>query len=273
MSTAATITIPPTSASIKHERAIRLIATAACILVALSSGALSWASLTSLALASGFPHALAWALPVSIDGMMIAGSLGVLHATLRGSSTRFPWFVVTLGAAVSVWGNVLASQEHGVTASILHGFIPLALLLSMESVLRLVRERISTDLDAAREAAERARREAEREARRVAREQAASSASSKPRERAVKGGGARTRRAVSQDRQAVREALREAYNRLATEGMTASAVVRALIRQVPEAACSDLVAAGVLAQEGDTPQQHSKRVENALTRARRMAAA
>lgn len=270
---AATITIPPASASIRGERAIRSIATVACILVALSSGAMSWASLTSLALASGFPHALAWALPVSIDGMMLAGSLAVLHATLRGAGTRFPWLVVGLGAGVSVWGNVLASEGYGVAASALHGFVPLALLLSMESVLRLVRERISHEVEQVREAAEQARREAERQARRAAREQVASSASSKPRERAVKGAGARSGRRVSQDREAIREALREAYSRLTTEGMTASAVVRALIRQVPDAACSDLVAAGVLAQEGDTAQQHAKRVENALARARRMAAA
>ena len=67
----------------------------------------------------GVPENLGWLFAVSTDGMMLAGSLAILHSTLRADRAVFPWTVVILGAALSIYGNV-RSAPAGWDSAIVH---------------------------------------------------------------------------------------------------------------------------------------------------------
>lgn len=152
------------STSILTNRAdtiIKRVSTLALVIVALASGALSWSGLTALGEAAGIAYPIL--LPLVIDGAMLAGALGVLHAGLAGVSARFSWGMTIIGVIVSTWGNVAGSPESGFTASLVHSLPALVLAACVEQQMRLVRSGIAAQAAAAQDA--------EREARRVQDEQ------------------------------------------------------------------------------------------------------
>lgn len=140
--------------------------------MAVAAGILSWSGLTALAVGVGISQEIGWLFPLAVDGSMLAGSLAVLHATLKAERATFPWAVVAIGAALSVYGNV-RSGTGTVDSALVHGSIPVLLLLSVEMLFRLLRHRIETDVaaSAAAEVAEVAA--AEKAARKAARERRA----------------------------------------------------------------------------------------------------
>nr|WP_198428780.1 DUF2637 domain-containing protein [Nocardia bovistercoris] len=76
------------------------IAVAGTILIAALSFDLSFAALTDLAARSGVRHAAAW--PLIVDGLIVVATVAVV--ALRGSA--YGWFLLAVGALVSVAGNV-----------------------------------------------------------------------------------------------------------------------------------------------------------------------
>lgn len=149
----------------RTQRFIRRATTTSVVLVFVSSLVLSWSGLTHLALLAGVSPALAWLLPLVVDGTVVAGAFVVLDAELSSSSPRFGWWLTLSGAAVSVLGNVLAST--GGFLSLVHALPPLALAVSLEALMRVHRQRIATAI----EQAGREQREHERAERLAARSQ------------------------------------------------------------------------------------------------------
>lgn len=141
-------------------------------MLAAAAAVLSFSGLTEIAMQSGISKKLAWLLPVSIDGSILAASLTILSGTLRGEKRLvFPWFVTAVGVILSVAGNALSSSVSGVVASTVHGIAPIGLLLSIELLFRQLRRSYQARIQAATVAQEAAERKAallERQAMRAA---------------------------------------------------------------------------------------------------------
>ncbi|TQL58763.1 uncharacterized protein DUF2637 [Oryzihumus leptocrescens] len=114
--------------------------TGTVVTIALAAAVLSYSGLHGLAVESGVSGTLAWLLPVCVDGLVIAASLGVLHATLTGTGAAFSWLLVGLGVAASTGGNVLVAHPS-VTARLVAGAPPVILALALEQALRVLRHR------------------------------------------------------------------------------------------------------------------------------------
>lgn len=125
------------------EKGIRVASTIAVFAVFTAALILSWNGLAQLAVSAGFKEQLSWLLPVAIDGMVIAGGLNVLHASLTKQGTLFGWCLTILGAIISVWGNVVAYNGQDIASQTVHGLAPMTMALSLEAFLRIIRGRIT----------------------------------------------------------------------------------------------------------------------------------
>lgn len=154
----------------KGANLIRLSSSVSVVAVFFAALLLSWHGLTLLAIDAGFPIELAWALPIAVDGTVLAGAGAVLHANLTGASTRFGWSLLTGGALVSVWGNMSSSMSASLTGRITHALAPLAMAASLHALMLTVKHRIdrAAKLAAEEEAARRAEAERERKEQRRA---------------------------------------------------------------------------------------------------------
>lgn len=154
------------STSILTNRAdmiIKRVSTFALVVVALAAGALSWSGLTALGDQAGIQFPIL--LPLVIDGAMLAGALGVLHAGLAGVSARWGWGMTIAGVIVSTWGNIVGSPEPGLVAAGVHSLPAIVLAACVEQQMRLTRHGIAAQAAAERETemiAQRARKEQER---------------------------------------------------------------------------------------------------------------
>jgi hypothetical protein len=75
---------------------------------------ISWESLRVLALAAGIRELLAPLYPLTIDAVMVTGTVAAV--ALRAASLRtrlYTWVLIAAGIAVSVVGNAVHSQAHG----------------------------------------------------------------------------------------------------------------------------------------------------------------
>lgn len=124
------------------SRAIRGSAIASAVVIAICATALSYSGLHSLALRAGVEPHLAFVWPVIVDGLQLVGSLGVMYSTLSRISTRFPWFLMLLGTAISVAGNWMSAPKD-LTAQVLHAAAPLILALVLEELMRVARHKVA----------------------------------------------------------------------------------------------------------------------------------
>lgn len=120
------------------ERVIRRCSVGSALLIAVAATVLSYAGLYALALRAGVTPGLALLVPVMVDGMQFVGSLGVVYSTLCGLRTAYPWLLMLLGVAVSVWGNWIAAPP-GLAAKAVHSASPLVLAVVLEELLRVPR--------------------------------------------------------------------------------------------------------------------------------------
>jgi hypothetical protein len=125
----------------RATRYIRLVSVGSAALIALCAVILSYSGLHALAIQSGISPRLAVLLPVVVDGTAVTGMAGVLYSTLAGIRTWYPWLLVLLGVAVSVWGNWVAAPPDLVAKGV-HAASPLILALVLEELLRVTRHRV-----------------------------------------------------------------------------------------------------------------------------------
>jgi hypothetical protein len=122
------------------DRRIRKATATATVVVALCSAVLSYAGLRDLAVDAGFSDALSLLLPIAVDGTVLAGMLGVMHAAITKTGAIYPWSLVLLGLGVSVWGN--ASTATSLSDKFVHAIAPVAMALSLEALTASLRRRI-----------------------------------------------------------------------------------------------------------------------------------
>ncbi|WP_219471272.1 DUF2637 domain-containing protein [Nonomuraea rhizosphaerae] len=95
---------------------VTMIGVAVAALVAVVAGAfvLSFDAITAVSEAAHVDDGLSWLMPVSVDGAMTVGTMAALVLKMLKQSTRYAWFVVLAGVAISVACNALhATQSAG----------------------------------------------------------------------------------------------------------------------------------------------------------------
>lgn len=92
------------------------VAVAGTVFIALGAFWLSFTSLSALARDCGIPADRAWMWPLIVDGVIVVSTVSVVAISGSGQdrrATRYPWLLLTAGAAVSV----LANASHAIVAA------------------------------------------------------------------------------------------------------------------------------------------------------------
>lgn len=142
----------------KSDKRIRHTASATVLILALSAGVLSYNALRELAIQAGIPPILAFLFPITLDGLILAGSLLILYFAVRGKRSGYGLFLTALGVIASIAGNVVIAPNN-LTYQILHATSPVVLFLALESLMILLRARSKNAIEAM-ENAEKAKGEA-----------------------------------------------------------------------------------------------------------------
>lgn len=117
----------------------RRVTGAAVLVVAVVAAVISYSHMQQLALEAGEGVWQAAMLPLSVDGMMLAASMTALVRKRAGENVGvLPWLALLLGVAASVAANI-ASAEPTLEGRLIAAWPPVALLVSLEMLLRQVR--------------------------------------------------------------------------------------------------------------------------------------
>lgn len=101
---------PPASTG----RWVLAVAVAGTVFIALGAFWLSFTSLSDLARRAGIAADRAWVWPLIVDGVIVVATVSVVALTGHGRrAARYPWALLTAGAAVSV----LANASHAIVAA------------------------------------------------------------------------------------------------------------------------------------------------------------
>lgn len=160
-------TVTAETLSARGDLWIRRSAIGLIVVVASSAFCLSYSGLVFLATQSGINQGLAFLLPLCVDGMLLLGSAESLHASLQSRKTLYGNLLVVFGVLLSVWGNIASAGNagSGLQARIVHGIAPVALFLSIEVAIRIIKNRIAISHEAAAEAKRQIERELKRQQR------------------------------------------------------------------------------------------------------------
>lgn len=89
-------------------RAVVHATLALTILLAAGAFTLSFASLTDLARLAGVNGELAWIWPLTVDGIIVAGTMAVIALAEHGRRALvYPWVLLAGGSATSITANAL----------------------------------------------------------------------------------------------------------------------------------------------------------------------
>ncbi|WP_261574943.1 DUF2637 domain-containing protein [Frankia gtarii] len=126
------------SSGVRAERAIRITTVIAVTTVAVVAAFVSYRHMRGVAMAHGEDSMTAAVLPFSVDGLIVAASMAMLAERRAGRNRSWLSYVLlALGACASLLANVLHA-EPTVTARIIAGWPPLALLGSYELLMRQI---------------------------------------------------------------------------------------------------------------------------------------
>jgi hypothetical protein len=111
---------------------IHRAASAALLIVAAASAALSYAHLRALAEAHGQAGWQAHVLPVTVDGLEAIATMTLIDLRLRGEKgSVLPWLMLAAGIAASLGGNVLSAGTDPLNCAVA-GWPALALMGSVK---------------------------------------------------------------------------------------------------------------------------------------------
>lgn len=113
------MTAPASNAAVVAPGSGRLVlgvAVTGTVFIALGAFWLSFTSLSALARSCGIPADRAWMWPLIVDGVIVVATVSVVAMSgsgLERSATRYPWLLLSAGAAVSV----LANATHAIVTA------------------------------------------------------------------------------------------------------------------------------------------------------------
>lgn len=176
-------TTPKEGTAIMNQKTIRRAMLIAMWAVAGTAAILSYSGIQTLALQAGFHPMLSWLLPLTVDGLVLAGSLTVLDAESRNLPKTFGWFLTITAIATSVAANVATAE--GWVSMVTHAIPPVFLALCLEAWLHTLRSSVRIEQQIAQQEEAAAAEEARVEAEALAEEEAAQAKARAAAERAV----------------------------------------------------------------------------------------
>jgi hypothetical protein len=124
---------PPVASRAPVGSGAQRLDTVVVVVVALVAAAASYQHQRTLAALAGEGW-LAWALPVSVDGMMLAAGRSILRRRRAGIPAPFlSWFGFTLGFVASVAANVAAAEPTPI-GRLIAAWPPVALFIAYETL-------------------------------------------------------------------------------------------------------------------------------------------
>lgn len=110
--------VQATAASVPRGsgRLVLGVAVAGTVFIALGAFWLSFTSLSALARSCGIPAGRAWMWPLIVDGVIVVATVSVVAVSGSGQdrhAARYPWLLLSAGAAVSV----LANASHAIVSA------------------------------------------------------------------------------------------------------------------------------------------------------------
>lgn len=124
----------------RSDRAIRATTTAAVATVAGIAAIVSYRHMRGVALTHGEDGLTAAVLPLSVDGLIVAASMSLLVDSRAGRRPgAFPWFLLLLGSAASLWANVIHAAPT-TAARLIAAWPPLALALTYHLLMSQIRK-------------------------------------------------------------------------------------------------------------------------------------
>lgn len=260
----------------KADRLLRRMTTSAAVVVGLFAAIMSFAGLRAWGIDHGVHPNLAFALPLIIDGMMLSAALFYSHASLRGRRSGPAFLTLAGGVGLSIYGNVSHGWTGTVDGIFVHAAAPIALLVSLEFALSLMRKRLTDEAVeaqiAVREEAK-AQRAQERAAKRsqeaVNQPSQASVVTQAPTARkAVSKPSTAPARGIDQARvQAVRDLIASTDFRSSTDGLSNVEIAAHILQAVPGVTPPEAVQAGAMAEAGDKGRASYMRVQRAFKKA------
>jgi len=123
------------SARVAPGRAVRVVTVAAVLLVAAVAAVVSYAHMQEVAVRAGEGWR-AWLLPLSVDGLVVAASMGLLTRRRTGlPGGRLAWAALLGGVGASLAANI-AAAEPTVTARVVAAWPALAFAVAFELLLQ-----------------------------------------------------------------------------------------------------------------------------------------
>jgi hypothetical protein len=124
---------------------VRRVTTGAVVSVALVAVMVSFEHMRALAAVAGEGWR-SWLLPISVDGLVVAGSMTMLVRRRAGQNAgALSWAALLLGLGVSVAANVAAADpsviDPGLLSRLVAAWPPLALALSYELLMQQIKAR------------------------------------------------------------------------------------------------------------------------------------
>jgi Protein of unknown function (DUF2637) len=124
------------------DRWIRSIATVAVLVVALIAAAISYSHIEHVAVLYGQALGAARALPLSVDGAIVAASMVMLDAARRGAGAPvLARIMLALGVAATLGANAISGDGHGPIGVGVAVLPAAAFIGSVETFLAMVRVR------------------------------------------------------------------------------------------------------------------------------------
>ncbi|MEV0626025.1 DUF2637 domain-containing protein [Nonomuraea wenchangensis] len=119
---------------------IRWSTTAVVVLLAAVAAVVSYRHAFEVISAHGESGWVAYLVPLTIDGLIFAASMVLLDAARRGTPRpKLAYFTLALGILATLAANVMHGWEHGVIGSIVAAWPAVALVLSYELLMGLIR--------------------------------------------------------------------------------------------------------------------------------------
>lgn len=122
------------------DRRTRVATAAVVVTVAAFAAIVSYSHIFDLGREHGQSGVAARLLPLSVDGLILAGSLIVLHEARRGEKgPGLAWLSVWLGVGMTVSANVLYGVRYGVLGAVLSGWPAVAFIVATHALFDLLK--------------------------------------------------------------------------------------------------------------------------------------
>lgn len=127
-----------------HKPTALGVSTTASVVVGGLAFSLSFTALTELASQNGVSEGQAWMLPLVVDGLVVVATAA--SSKIKGWRSIYPWMLLIIGTAISVWGNVVHAETNGFGAiGMLIAAIPPMVLLAVSHLTILLSRQAGAD--------------------------------------------------------------------------------------------------------------------------------